>query len=350
MKYSGETKAVPEGVGDGRGPKVVLIDSIRGGYVGDPRVEEDVLGGLADLELIRVEQADEAASQLREAEVLIAWHHIALSRGDLEQLERCKGIVRASVGIDNIDVAAAAEMGIALAHVPDYGTEEVADHTLALILAVARNIVKVAGAAKNGDWRWQAIGEATRLRGQRLGIVGLGRIGTAVAMRASAFGLRVAFYDPYLRPGIGKAIGIEQVETLDELLSDSDLLSLHVPLTPETRGMIGREEFALLPPNAIVVNTCRGEVIDNSALIAELEGGSLRGAGLDVLAGEPEVPAALRRHERVVLTAHSAFYSEQALLELRTKAAVAARRMLTSTAEDQPKAEPETAHQWTLTA
>jgi D-3-phosphoglycerate dehydrogenase/C-terminal binding protein len=318
-----------------RRSKVMLIDSVRGGYLGDSRVEADVLGGRADVELIRVEEASEAAARLREAEVLIAWHHIALARSDLEQLEKCKGIVRASVGIDNIDVVAAAEMGIALENVPDYGTEEVADHTLALILVVTRNIVKVAGAAKNGDWRWQAVGGVSRLRGQRLGIVGLGRIGTAVAMRASAFGLRVAFYDPYVRTGTGKALGIEQVETLGELASGSDVLSLHVPLTPETRGMIGGEELALLPPDAIVVNTCRGEVIDTFALITALEEGSLRGAGLDVLADEPAVPTALRQHERVVLSAHSAFYSEQALLELRTKAAMAAERMLASASEAQ---------------
>jgi C-terminal binding protein len=346
MKYSGKSGASA----GGRRPKVVLVDSVRGGYVGDTGVEEEVLAGVADLELVRVERAGEAAPRLREAEVLISWHHIALSRSDLERLQNCRGIVRASVGVDNIDVAAAAEMGITLENVPDYGTEEVADHTLALILAVTRNIVGVASAAKRGEWRWQAIGEAPRLRGRRLGIVGLGRIGTAVAMRAPAFGLRAAFYDPYVRTGTAKALGIEQVEDLGELLSSSDVLSLHVPLTAETRGMIGGEELALLPPGAIVVNTCRGEVIDTPALVTALERGSLRGAGLDVLADEPAVPAALRRDERVVLTAHSAFYSEQALIELRTKAAVAARRMLASAPEDRQKDKRETAPQRTLAA
>jgi D-3-phosphoglycerate dehydrogenase/C-terminal binding protein len=312
---------------------VAIVDSVRGGYVRDTRIEAEILGPLAEVELIRAESASEVADRLREAEVLIAWHQIALDRADLEGLTRCRGIVRASVGIDNIDLGAARELGIELSNVPDYGTEEVADHTLALVLAVARNLTHVAAAARRGEWRWQAIGEVRRLRGRRLGIVGLGRIGTAVAMRAAAFGLEVAFYDPYVAVGADKALGLVRAGSLGELAAESDILTLHVPLTEETRGMVGAEELALLPSHGILVNTCRGEVVDQEALLAALERGRLAGAGLDVLAEEPTVPAPLRSHERVVLTAHSAFYSEEALAELRAKAALAARRVLTDSAE-----------------
>jgi len=308
--------------------KVVIIDSARGGYVQDTQIESGVLAPSAEVELLRAERASEVADRLRDADALISWHQIALERADLEGLPNCKGVVRASVGIDNIDLAAAAELGIRLENVPDYGTEEVADHTLALILGIARNLQRVARSASRGEWRWQAIGEVRRLRGRRLGIVGLGRIGTAVAMRAPAFGLRIAFFDPYVPVGRDKSLGIERVENLRELLMCSDILSLHVPLTPETRGFIGPEELALLPKGALVVNTCRGEVIDQDALITALTGGQLGAAGLDVLADEPAVPAPLREHDRVLLTAHSAFYSNEALSELRTKAAMAARRML----------------------
>jgi phosphoglycerate dehydrogenase-like enzyme len=309
--------------------RVAIVDSVRGGYVQDTRVEAEILEPLAQVELIRAESASEVADRLREAEVLITWHQIALARADLEGLTHCRGIVRASVGIDNIDLDAAEELGIQLGNVPDYGTEEVADHALALILAVARNLTHVAEAARRGEWRWQAIGEVHRLRGRRLGIVGLGRIGTAVAMRAPAFGLRVAFYDPYVAAGADKALGLDRTESLGELAAESDILTLHVPLTEETRGMVGAEELALLPSHGILVNTCRGEVVDQEALLAALAADRLAGAGLDVLAEEPAVPAALRSHERVVLTAHSAFYSDEALAELRAKAAQAAGRVLT---------------------
>lgn len=313
----------------------MVVDSVRGGYVQDTRVESEVLAPLASVELIRAETASEAAERLREAEVLISWHQIALARADLEGLPQCRGIVRASVGIDNIDLDAARELGIQLSNVPDYGTEEVADHTLALILAVARNLTHVAATARRGEWRWQAIGEVRRLRGRRLGIVGLGRIGTAVARRAAGFGLRVSFYDPYVATGTDKALGLARASSVGELVAESDILALHVPLTAETRGMVGAEELALLPPGAILVNTCRGEVVDQEALLAALEGGRLAGAGLDVLADEPAIPVGLRDHERVVLTAHSAFYSDEALAELRTKAARAARRMLTDGTADE---------------
>jgi phosphoglycerate dehydrogenase-like enzyme len=308
--------------------KVVIIDSARGGYVQDTQIEAGVLAPAAEVELLQAGRASEVADRLRDADALISWHQIALGRADLEGLPNCKGVVRASVGIDNIDLAAAEELGIRLENVPDYGTEEVADHTLALILGIARNLQQVARTARCGEWSWKAIGEVHRLRGRRLGIVGLGRIGTAVAMRASAFGLRVAFFDPHVPAGRDKSLGIERVESLSGLIARSDILTLHVPLTPETRGFIGREELALLPEGAIVVNTCRGEVIEQDALIAGLAGGQLCGAGLDVLGDEPAVPTPLREHDRVILTAHSAFYSDEALSELRTKAAMAARRML----------------------
>jgi C-terminal binding protein len=307
---------------------VTIVDSRRGGYVPDTSIESEVLASLAEVALCPVESASEAADHLQDADVVISWHHIPLSRADLELMPRCKGIVRASVGFDNIALDAASELDIPVCNVPDYGTEEVADHTLMLLLGISRNMLGVAATTRRGEWQWQAAGSVRRLRGRRLGIVGLGRIGTAVAVRALSFGLRVTCFDPFVPSGIEKSLGIERAESLDELLASIDILTLHVPLTHQTRRMIGPEEFRLLPEEAIVINTSRGEVIDQHALVRALLNGRIAGAGLDVLENEPTVPVALREHERVVLTAHSAFFSAQSLVELRVKAARAAERFL----------------------
>lgn len=308
--------------------RIAVLDSREGGYLRDVDIEAEILEPVADVELVHVTHAREAHERLREVDALIVWHTVAFGRADLAHVRGCAGIVCASVGTDHVDVDAARALGIGVRNVPDYGTDEVADHTLALLLAVARNVPHVAETVRQGGWRWQCIGRVQRLKGRRLGIVGLGRIGTGVARRCAAFGMRVAYYDPYVEAAPEPGFELDRVASLHGLLAASDLVTLHVPLTPETRGMIGRRELALLPRGAMLVNTSRGDVLQQEPLLDALREGRLAGAGLDVLAGEPAVPPELTRHERVVLTAHSAFFSEQALVDLRTKAALAAREML----------------------
>ena len=309
--------------------QVKILDSRRGAYLAVPDIERKILGHLAEVSLLTVDSAEEVIEELENADAIISWHHIALTRNVLFRMRHCRGVVRASVGYDNIDLEAATEAGILVSNVPDYGVEEVSDHTMALILALVRKIPVLDRHCREGGWEWRTAGSILRLRGATLGIVGLGRIGSAVARRAVAFGLDVVFFDPYLPSGIEKAHGIRRSESLQELLRSSQILSLHVPLTPETRGMIGRKEILQLPPGAIVVNTCRGEVIQQQALIEELESGHIGQAGLDVLEREPHVPEELRNSNRVLLTAHSAFYADSSLQELRSKAALAALRFLT---------------------
>jgi C-terminal binding protein len=309
-------------------PLVVVVDSMRGGYVGDPDIEREVLEPLAAVELQRCDEGTALAGAAEAADVLIAWHHIALPGDVLGRLRRCRGIVRASVGYDNIDLAAARDLGIPVANVPDYGTEEVADHALALMLALVRRLPLLDAHVRGGGWDWQVVGSVTRLRGATLGIVGLGRIGAAVARRAQAFGLDVAFYDPYVPNGVEKSHGLVRCEELSELIDRSWILSLHTPLTPETRHIIGRPELEQMRPGAILVNTARGDLIDNGALVEALEAGRLGGAALDVLSGEPRVPEEIRSSGRVILTPHAAFYSDASLRELRRKAAESARRLL----------------------
>jgi glyoxylate reductase len=218
-----------------------------------------------------------------------------------------------AVGLDNVDLAATRRRGVAVTNTPDVLTDATADLTMALLLAVARRIVEAEALARSGEWRgWepdQLLG--VELSGRTLGIVGMGRIGRAVARRAEGFGLRVLSGVP-----------------LDELLAASDFVSLHVPLTEKTRGMIGARELALMKPGAILINTARGACIDEAALIAALESGRLGGAGLDVYAAEPAIPEALRRQRRAVLLPHIGSATDRARARMAELCATGVREVL----------------------
>ena len=308
--------------------QVFIVDSHRGPYLAEPDIEREVLMPEARPVLCRVNSAEELVGLIDDAAAVISWHTIPLPAFVIARLKNCRGIVRAAVGYDNIDIGCASRRGIPVATVPDYGTEEVADHTMALLLALVRQLHAADRRARRGEWDWRVVGRVPRLRGMRLGLVGFGRIGSAVARRAQAFGLHVAFYDPYVLSGVEKAAAVTRHETLDELLNWSQVVSIHVPLTAETHHLIGRAELARLTPGAVLINTARGEVFDQQALIDSLEAGRIGQVGLDVLSDEPNVPDALRTSERVLLTAHSAFYADASLAELRYKAAASALRLL----------------------
>lgn len=313
--------------------QVAIIDSYRGEYLFQPDIEQGVLDPLATAALHRVHTADELIGRIEDVDAIITWHLVPLRADFIARLRKCRGIVCASVGYDKVDIEFAARRGIAVCNVPDYGTEEVADHTMALILALVRKVRVLDRHAREGGWEWRTAGSVLRLRGANLGIVGFGRIGSAVARRAQSFGLNVGFYDPYLPSGIEKAHGISRYESLHELLDNSHIISLHVPLTGETRHLIGRAELERLTIEKILVNTSRGDVIDQQALIQCVVKDSIGGVGLDVLSEEPHVPGELRASDKVLLTGHSAFYADASLRELRYKAAMSARRFLLGEAE-----------------
>lgn len=249
-------------------------------------------------------------------------HHIA-------RFPKLKVVVRMGVGYDRLDRAACAARGITVCNVPDYGTMEVADHAIALTLALRRGIALHHDLQRDGaPWRYMDHPVIRRLGVQTFGVVGLGRIGTAAALRAKALGFRVRFYDPHLPNGWDRALGFERARTLDDLLSSADVLSIHVPDTRKTRGMIGKAQLALLPDGAIVVNTARGTSLDIDALEAELRSGRLAGAGLDVIPVEPPVEpvpsllAAYRAREpwtigRLIVTPHSAFHTPESWADIR---------------------------------
>ena len=326
------------------GPRILIPDAT---FPGDAVVEREVLapllaqpGALLEVHRLFDCSAVPVESWARADAVIVSSSRMNIGADTVARLERCRVIVRAGIGFDNIDVAACAARNIPVCHVPDYCTEEVAAHTLAMVLALRRglptyadmlNVDPVAG------WRWDTGPLVGRLSTETFGIVGLGRIGRAVAVRARAFGFRILYYDPYLADAPSSP-HYERCDPLDVLLTQSDVVSLHCPLTAETRGMIGAEQLGRMKPRAILVNTARGALVDVDALGAALRVGRPGGAALDVLPAEPPDPdhdlvASWRMQPswiagRLLLSPHAAFYSPESLREVRMKAAAAVRDAL----------------------
>ncbi|HUB49173.1 MAG TPA: C-terminal binding protein [Acetobacteraceae bacterium] len=265
-----------------------------------------------------------------------------VTAADLERFPRLRAICRMGVGYDNLDRVAAARRQVMILNVPDYGTTEVADHAIALALTLRRGILmhlEAQRADPPAGWRYIIDPLVRRLGVQTFGVVGLGRIGTAAALRAKALGFRVVFYDPNLPNGAELGVGVGRAKTLEELLGMSDVLSVHAPLTPETRGMLGLKQLSLLPKGAVLVNTARGPIVDVDAVAELLKAGHLAGAGLDVLPVEPpvepmpELVRAYRAREpwtigRLIITPHSAFFTPEAWDDIRVKSAETMRAAL----------------------
>lgn len=304
--------------------KVVVTDHV----FPDLSVERDKLAK-AGAQVFQLPECteDTIICHAREADALMVGY-AKITRRIIESLQRCKVIVRYGIGVDNVDLPAATEKGIPVANVPDYCVDEVADHTLALILACARKIIPLNSMVKAGGWDYKPFRPMFRLRGRTLGLVGFGKIAQAVATRAQAFGFEVLAYDPYVAPEVAQSMGVRLVG-LTELLENADVLSVHAPLTRQTRGMLGRDEFARMKQGVCIVNTSRGGIIDEEALLGGLTNGKIGCAALDVLSNEPPVTQhKLINLDNVVLTPHCAFYSEEAMTELRVKAAEEVERAL----------------------
>ena len=308
----------------------------------DPSVEHRIFG--PDVEVLM--RARDSLAELAEADCaatdgLMIFRHMA-GAADLARFPRLKAIVRMGVGYDRIERKAAAARGILVCNVPDYGTTEVADHALAMALALRRGLLlhhEKQRAQPPAPWTWLEHPLVRRCGVQTFGILGLGRIGAAAALRAKAFGFRVLAYDPYQPNGVELALGVGRARTLEELLRASDILSIHAPLTAETRGLLGPAMLALLPPAAVVVNTARGPILDHDALMDLMREGKIAGAGLDVLPDEPPVepiPRLLAEYRarapwlagRLIVTPHAAFHSPEAWIDIRVKSAETMRAAL----------------------
>lgn len=263
---------------------------------------------------------DEVLALARDADAIICDAAPVTARV-LAHAPRLKVIAEYGIGYDNIDVAAATARGIWVANVPGFCVAEVADHTMALLLALSRRLFALDAAVRAGRWGATVAGPMRRLSTQTLGLVGFGQIARAVAVRARAHGLRVLCWSPHTAPSAAAALGADRVE-LDDLFRQSDYVSLHVPATPATRRLVDARRLALLRPSACLINTGRGALVDQPALVAALAAGRLAGAALDVCDPEPPPPdSPLFRLPNVILTPHAAWLSDEALTDLQTRAA-----------------------------
>ncbi len=291
-------------------------------------IEKSVFAG-KDIELrdYQCKTEDDVVKVAADADVVIAqWAPV---RGKaLAAMTRCKGIVRYGIGLDNIDLVRAKELGIAVKNVPDYCLSEVADHTMALILSLQRQVCRVDDLVRQGTWKITPPLALPPLRHSTLGLIGFGRIAQLVAKRAASFDLTVIASDPFIPAEVFYEAGVTKVG-VDELLSTSDIVSLQCPLTDETKHILNRDSLKRMKPLALVINTSRGGLIDTSALIEALKADTIAGAALDVFEQEP-LPreSELYNLPNVIITSHNAWYSSASVGELQRKAALAALDLL----------------------
>ena len=300
-------------------------------------LERELLAGI-DAELVVASGTrEEVIALAHDADALLNTY-LAIDADFVAKLPHCKIIARYGIGVDNVDLEAARAAGIAVTNVPDYSVGEVAAHTLALLLCLLRRLPEGFETVRAQEWNLDRIRPVRRLSGLSVGLVGFGRIARRVARSLLALDMRCVVFDPYLPADARTAIdeAVTFVDDLDELLSTVDAVSLHCPLTPGTRGLIGRDQLQRLPSHAVVVNTSRGPLVDLDALIQALETGAIRGAGLDVL--DPEPPEDTRRLQvpGLLVTPHMAYYSEEALQESQRKATTQVINGLTGRPLDYP--------------
>jgi D-3-phosphoglycerate dehydrogenase len=288
-----------------------------------------VLGALdADIQFAESPTPDAIVSLARRADALLVTY-AKISAEMIAEMPNIKIISRMGLGVDNIDVAAATRAGIVVTRVAEYCTGEVSDHALALLLALVRKIAIGNKVVQAGRWEMPAVVPIHRIQGMALGLLGFGKIPQLVAPKAQAFGMKVSAYDPCVPEDVFRRLGVEP-RGLDELLRSSDYLSVHCPLTPDTRHVLNAEAFARMKTGVFLVNTARGPIIDENALGAALDTGKVAGAALDVLETEPpSASSPLLGRDNVLIQPHTGFYSVESLLELETKAAEEVYRVLT---------------------
>lgn len=250
-------------------------------------------------------------------------------------LKQCKVISRTGVGYDMINVAACRENGIEVCYVPDYCVDEVADHAVGLLITIQRKIFQHNHNVKNGIWDYKRVGDVARLNRQTLGMVGLGNIGVRFAAKMKEIMPNILINDPYLPDERFAEMGLKKA-SFEEILETSDIISLHTPLTPETRHMLNTATFEAMKKRPFIINVSRGGLIDTDAMVTALSTGQIRGAGIDVLENEPEIPRALTEFDNVILTPHAAWYSQDAEIETRTRALTDIFRVLNGEAPRNP--------------
>ena len=303
--------------------KVVITD-----YVWESLdVERKILGALADIVPMKTKTPEEFLDQAKDCDALLNTYAGPITEAAMAKMPRCRIIARYGIGVDTIDLEAATRAGIIVTNNPTYCIEEVAEHAMALLLASARKVAFYDRAVRAGQWAVPPGKPIFRLVGRTLGLVGFGNIARQVAVRAAAFGMRVLYADPFVKEGQFKEPG-KKVE-LEALLKESDFVSLHPPLTPQTRRMMNDEALGRMKPTAFLINCSRGPVIDTDALVRALDARKIAGCALDTVDPEP-LPEQhpLRGRENVIVNPHVAWYSEQAMVGLQSGAPNEVRRVL----------------------
>ena len=288
----------------------------------------------ADLQLAQ-DSTPEAIVRAAESADAVLTTYAKLTADMIAQMRQCRIIARFGVGVDNVDIATATRSGIVVTRVPDYCFDEVSDHAMALLLALARKIPFIDACTQRGAWEMKKVVPIHRLRGAVLGLVGFGGIPRMVAPKARAFGMRIVAYDPYISEDAFLSAGVTGVQ-FDELLKVSDYISIHSPLTPATRHLFNAEAFRQMKPTAYAINTARGAIVDEAALAQALDRKEIAGAALDVMEREPATSSPLFGRDNVIITPHMSFYSEESLVDLQTKAAEEVVRVLSGQAPRYP--------------
>jgi len=304
--------------------KVVLTD-----YVWESLdVEKKILGGLAEIVSMQTKKPEEFLTQAADCDALLNTYAGPITGDAMAKMPKCKIIARYGIGVDTIDLEAATRAGIIVTNNPTYCIEEVAEHTMALLLDSARKVAFYDRQVRAGTWAVPPGKPLYRLVGRTLGLVGFGNIARHVAVRAAAFGMQVLYADPFVKEGQFSEPG-KKVE-LNELFRESDFVSVHPPLTPQTRGMINDDAFSKMKPGAILINCSRGPVVDTAALVRALDAKKIAGCALDTTDPEPlPNPHPLRGRENVIINPHVAWYSETAMVGLQAGAPGEVRRVLT---------------------
>jgi D-3-phosphoglycerate dehydrogenase len=290
-------------------------------------IEQAVLADISpEIVWLKCRTEDELIAQCTEGEAILMMY-APMTRRVMQHLKRCKVITRYGVGVDSVDLRAAADLGIIVSNVPDYGTHEVSDHALAMMLCLTRKIAWASSLVKRGQWDFHLMEPVHRHQVQTIGIIGIGRIGGSMAHKTHALGMKVIAHDPYVSRD--KVPDYVTLVSLEELLEQSDVVSVHCPLLETTRFMLDEKMLRLMKPSAYLVNTARGSIVDEVALEKMLGEGKLAGAAMDVLRVEPGAPDhPLFKHENFLCTPHMAWHSEESAKELKRKVAEEARRVL----------------------
>ncbi len=313
--------------------KILITDVIKDKAL----IEKKIFGKKYSVKVCNAKTNNDIPQKLlKEADAILFYDLIKFDKKFLNKIKKCKALVRVGVGLDNVDLKYAKKIGIPVCNVPDYGVDEVADYAMGSILFANGNFLSYLD--NTSEKKWIRESSCLRLEGRTLGIIGLGRIGSALAIRAKAFKMNVIFYDPYIESGRDKVLNVKRVLTLKEIAKSSDFISLHCPFTKETQNIINKNFLNLSKKNLVLINSARGKNVDLNDLRNALKNNKIKSAILDVLPNEPIgyenqlLKDYLNKNKylrnRLIITPHSAFYSDQSIIEIRKKGAFEAKRIL----------------------